>query len=190
MKKLILAALAAFTLLSLVPHDAGAVSFAVREIGWRDGASGVQAVTNKQNLGVGINDTTVTFSTEGWALPNFGTSVSATVADSLLIGAIILAPDSSASYTPSATSATIIIEGAPPGFNDLNFTPMATLTLTNPTTTDKVWRVPLFINPWLLFGDAAKAPNFGNVWPRMRMRIVTVGGTFSACRVFVQHFQD
>lgn len=189
MKKLVLAVVA-FASIAVLTQDAHALKLASKEVGWRDGASGAQATTLKQNLGVGINDTTVTFATDGWAIPNFATSASATVTDSLLVGAILLAPDSSAAYTPSATGATIIIEGAPHGFNDLNFTPMATTTFTDPTTTDKVWRIPIYINPWLMRGASAASPSFGNVWPRMRMRIVTIGGTFSACRVSVQYFEQ
>jgi hypothetical protein len=187
MKKLILAALAAFTLTAAVTHDAHAVRIVTQDLQWRDQAGGAIRL---QNLGVGINDTTIAFSTEGWALPSFATSASATVTDSLLVGVILLAPDSSAAYTPSASSATIIIEGGVHGVNDVNFSPMATTTFTDPTTTDKVWRIPIYINPWLMRGASAASPNLGNLWPVMRMRIVTIGGTFSACKASILRFAD
>lgn len=170
-----------------IAGEAHAVKLKHVALKWRDQAGGL---TDRQNLAVGVNDTTQVIDTEGWAIPNFMVSASATVADSLPVAWIILSHDSSAAYTPSATSGTIVIEGTGVNGNNNSFSPMATTTFTDPTTTDLGWRIPIFINPTLLRGDMAKAPGLGNVWPRIRMRIVTIGGTFSSCRVSVTHFTE
>ena len=175
---------------AMVPSEAKALRLVSRGIQWLDGASGAGAKTDRQNLGVGINDTTETFSTEGWAIPNFAQSASATVTDSLIIGWVVISTDSSAAYTPSATGATITIEGSSGGSGNVNFHAAPAITFTDPTTTDKAWRIPIFINPWLARGANAGSPGLGYVFPVMRVRLVTIGGTFSSARVSLVYFQE
>jgi hypothetical protein len=174
---------------ALVPTEATALRLVSRGIQWRNPDVAFGTI-DRQNLGVAINDTTDVFSTDGWAIPNFAQSASPTVTDSLIIGWIVLSTDSSAAYTPSATSATLVIEGGAGGSGNVNFSPMATTTFTDPTTTDKVWKIPLFLNPWLARGATAGSPSLGNVFPAMRMRIVPIGGTFSSCRVTLVYFSE
>jgi len=191
MKKLFPAFMAALLMLGTLPQNAHAIRLVTQPVKWRAVAdAGFGAVSDKQSLAVGVTDTSEVFTTENWAIPNFMVSASATVTDSLCVGWIVLYPDTSVSYTASATSATVIVYGGASGSNNLNMTPMATTTFTDPTTTDKVWRIPIFINPTLSRGTAAAAPGLGNLWPAMRFSIVPIGGVFTACRIEIIRFAD
>lgn len=136
---------------------------------------------DKRPIAVGVTDTTATFSVEGWALPNSAFS------DSVVIGWICIGIDSTAAYSPTATSFTINIDTGGSGANELNLGTTGAVTFTDPTTTDRVVKIPIYKNFALARGVAGTVDNFG---PTMRMRIVAIGGVWSAARLSLLHWTE
>ena len=132
-------------------------------------------------LGVGETDTTATFSAEGWALP------SGVIGDSLVIGWILMFPDTNVAASISATSFTINIDAGGAGAILGNLGTTGAVTFTDFTTTDKLVKIPIYINFGSTRGLEGTKGNFGT---KMRMRIVPIGGTFPAARLQLLHWTD
>lgn len=143
--------------------------------------AGGETRTTLNALGVGETDTTALFSVEGWAIPN------ATFSDSVVIGWILMYPDTSVAASISATSFTINIDTGGPAATWLNLGTTGAVTFTDFTTTDKVVKIPIYNNFALARGVAGAVGNWGT---KMRMRIVPIGGTFPAARLSLVHFAD
>lgn len=142
---------------------------------------GGKVFSEKAAIAVGSTDTTANFSTLGWALPQ------AAFSDSVVIGWIVIGIDSSAAYSPSATSFTINIDTGGPGSNELNMGTTGAVTFTDPTTTDRMVKIPIYNNFALARGVAGAVGNWG---PVMRMRIVGIGGVWSAATLHLVHWSN
>lgn len=183
MKKfLVLAALALFSV--GVATQAFALTLVSERLNWAVSSlatPGGVTFADKLPIAVGVTDTTANFSVEGWALPN------AAFSDSVVIGWICIGIDSSAAYSPSATSFTINIDTGNDGANILNLGTTGAVTLTDPTTTDRLVKIPIYNNFALARGVSGSVGNWG---PVMRMRIVAIGGVWSAARLSLIHWRD
>lgn len=132
-------------------------------------------------LGVGETDTTAGFTTLGWALPQ------AAFSDSVVIGWLVMYPDTNVAASISATSFTINIDAGGSAAIGANLGTTGAVTFTDFTTTDKIVKIPIYNNFALARGVAGTVGNWG---PKMRMRIVPIGGTFPAARLQLVHWKD
>lgn len=168
--------------LAAATGDAMAAKLVTERLRWvNQNASNVNTVRDTlwQSLGVGVLDTTSTFSTSGWATPV------AAVGDSVPIGWVMLVQDSSAASTVTATSYTVNVDIG--GGAEATFTSTGAITLTDPNSGDKVVRIPLYVN----FGSARGVPStIGHIAPAVRVRVVPIGGVFSACAAYLVHWAD
>lgn len=182
MKRLwvILGALAVFCALSVT--SASAAKLVQESVNWQfsslTSSSGVTQTTLNA-LGVGETDTTAFFSTEGWVFPQ------AAFSDSVVIGWLLMYPDTAVAASISATSFTINLDTGGPAANILNMGTTGAVTFTDFTTTDKVVKIPIYNNFALARGVAGAVGNWGI---KMRMRIVPIGGTFPAARLALVHW--
>lgn len=182
MKKLLgLAALVA-ALCVVSAGQAEAAKLTYRQLNWAQSnvstPGGIDLV-RKSPLAVGATDTTENFSVEGWVLPN------AAFSDSVVIGWIVIGIDTTVAYAPAATSFTINIDTGAPGGNVLNMGTTGAVTFTDPTTTDRIVLIPIYKNFALARGIAGAAQNFG---PVNRLRIVPIGGVWSAATVSLMYW--
>lgn len=184
MKKfLVLAALACVAAVT-VATEAQAIRLVSEPLRWMvsDGkVPGGKTYPEKAAIAVGSTDTTATFSIEGWSLPN------AAFSDSVVIGWICIGIDSTVAYSPTATSFTINIDTGGSGANELNMGTTGAVTFTDPTTTDRVVKIPIYKNFALARGVAGAVDNLA---PTMRMRIVGIGGVWSAARLSLLHWTE
>ena len=184
MKKfLVLAALAGVLVASVVgPAEAGRL--VTKGISWKvanASTPGGHDFYYKYPIKVGATDTTATFNVQDWELPN------AAFSDSVVIGWVCIGIDSSAAYSPTATSFTINIDTGNIGANELNMGTTGAVTFTDVTTTDRLVKIPIYKNFALARGVAGVADNFG---PVMRMRIVAIGGVWSAATVSLMYWSN
>lgn len=184
MKKfLVLAALLAVGLASFTA-TADAAKLVAKQIRWAQSDAtvpGGKVFATKSPLAVGVTDTTEIFSVHGWALPSTAFS------DSVVIGWICIGIDTTVAYSPTATSATINIDTGNIGANELNMGTTGAVTFTDMTTTDRLIKIPIYKNFALARGVAGAVDNFG---PIMRLRIVPIGGVWSAATVSLLYWSD
>ena len=184
MKRLwvILGALAVFCALSV--GTASAARLVQEPLEWRFANSAVASGETRtwlNALGDGEVDTTAIFSTDNWSLPQ------AAFSDSVVIGWIVMYPDTAVAASISATSFTINIDVGGQAANYLNMGTTGAVTFTDFTTTDKVVRIPIYHNFALARGVTGAVGNWG---PKIRMRIVPIGGTFPAAKLNILHWAD
>ena len=162
MKRIILG-LVMLVALMATAGDAMASKLVTERLRWRSqNSSNVNTVrdTLYTVLAVGETDTSSTFSTSGWATPV------AAVGDSVPIGWIVIAQDSSAAGTVAATSYTVNVDIG--GGAETGFTSTGVVTLTDPMAGDKTVRIPLYVN----FGSARGVPGtIGHIAPAVRLRV-------------------
>ncbi len=184
MKRLwvILGALAVFCALSVT--SASAAKLVHEPLQWQFSSlatPGGIVQTQRNALGVGETDTSATFSTENWSLPQ------SVFSDSVVIGWVVMGVDTSVAATISATSFTINLDAGGAGSNFLNFGTTGAVTFTDFTTTDKMIKIPIYNNYTLTRGVTGAVGNWG---PLMRLRIVPIGGTWPAAKLTVVHWTD
>lgn len=177
----ILGALAMVCALNTV---AGAAKLVADELPWQNSVGnasvlGVYNYPTTNALGVGETDTSSTFTTLGWALPQ------AAFSDSVVIGWIVMYPDTNVAATISATSFTINIDVGGSAAINANLGTTGAVTFTDFTTTDKIVKIPIYNNFALARGVAGAVGNWGQ---KMRLRIVPIGGTFPAARLQLVHW--
>ena len=160
MKRLwvILGALAVFCALSVT--SASAAKLVTEELNWQisvgqTATPGGYIYPTTNAIGVGETDTSATFSTLGWSLPQ------AAFSDSVVIGWLMMYPDTSVAASISATSFTINLDTGGSASNLLNLGTTGAVTLTDPTTTDKVVKIPIYNNFALARGVAGAVGNWG-----------------------------
>lgn len=189
MKRLwvILGALAVFCALSV--GTASAAKLVAEDLNWQISVGQtatpggyIYPTTNAMGIGANEVDTTSTFTTLGWALPQ------AAFSDSVVIGWLVIYPDTSVAATINATSFTINVDVGGSAANLLNLGTTGAVTFTDFTTTDKIVKIPIYNNFALARGVAGAVGNWG---PKMRLRIVpAAGGTFPAARLQLVHWVD
>lgn len=185
MKRLwvILGALAVFCALSV--GTANAARLVAEDLPWKIADSTLPGGANyvvTNALGVGETDTTAMFSPLGWVLPQ------AAFSDSVVVGWIVMYPDTSVAATINATSFTINIDVGGSTAAAANLATVAAVTFTDFTTTDKIVKIPIYNNFALARGVAAAVGNWG---PKMRMRIApAAGGVFPAARLQLVHWAE
>lgn len=186
MKRLwvILGALAVFCALSVT--SASAAKLVAEDLNWQvsvgqTATPGGYIYPTLNAIGVGETDTSATFSPLGWALPQ------AAFSDSVVVGWVVIYPDTAVAATISATSFTINLDVGGSAANLLNLATTGAVTFTDFTTTDKIVKIPIYNNFALARGVAGSVGNWG---AKMRMRIVAIGGTFPAARLQLVHWID
>jgi hypothetical protein len=184
MKKFLVLAALALVAVGFAATQAEAQRLAVKQINWMQSDAtvpGGKVFTQKASIAVGATDTTAHFSLLGCALPQ------AAFSDSVVIAWIVIGIDSSAAYSPAATSFTINLDVGGPGANELNLGTTGAVTFTDPTTTDRMVKIPIYNNFALARGIAGTVGNWG---PTMRMRIVAIGGVWSAATVHLVYWDN
>lgn len=193
MKRVLAALVAAAVLSCLIVGVAGAARLSNPEtLRWQNqNASnagpatvpvpGVNGATSRdtiyKQIKVGATDTTATFSTEGWVIPE------GSVADSLVIGTLWVQTDSTAAGSFTATSFTITPQWSAGG-NDLQWTSGAAITFTDVTANDLMFKFPIYI-----VGNTTRGVLNAAGWPapKYRFLIVAIGGVVSPARAWVSH---
>lgn len=184
MKKFLVLAALACAFACTAATEAQAIKLVTRQLQWAQSdvsVPGGKVFVNKSPLAVGATDTSQTFSPQGWALPN------AAFSDSVVIGWIVLGIDTTVAYTPAATSFTINIDTGGAGANELNMGTTGAVTFTDMTTTDRIVKFPIYKNFALARGVAGTVDNFG---PNMRLRIVPIGGVWTAATLSLMYWTD
>ena len=186
MKKILLAALAAFTLFGATAHAQGVLRS--QQVRWRFPANVTTAPYLQQTkaLAAGGTDTTEWVGTEGWLVP-----FQSGVTDTALVGRFIVYVDSIAAYAPGQTTLTAVIDvaAAPAGgiaitgggYPQTNYHSIS-YTLT-PLTGEKVMQIPIAITRLNAFSPLG-ASGWGSAGPFVRLRIATSAAINAAsCKV-------
>ena len=155
-------------------------------LGWRFEASGTPGyVVSVNNIGSGATDTTTSVSTTNWSVPIFQQGL--TASDSVVVARLIIAVDSTTATAIGATTLTVVVDGGIGG--DVNWTQLASYTVSSLTATDKMAAIPLFVSNSKRINNLG-AGNWISLPPALRFRITANGGAVASCRAFVQAFVE
>ena len=168
MKRLwvILGALAVFCALSVT--SASAARLVAEDLNWQisvgqTATPGGYIYPTTNAIGIGETDTSATFSPLGWVLPQ------AAFSDSVVVGWIVMYPDTSVAATISTTSFTINLDTGGSASNLLNLGTTGAVTFTDFTTTDKQVKIPIYNNFALARGIAGSVGKIGRASCRERV---------------------
>ena len=175
MKKILLAALAAFTLFSATTASAARL---IREpLKWRHSGTTFDRLQISSTFG----DTTQYFGMDTWAVPFSGSS------DTLNLGAVIVSVDSSTTYTANLTKFIVKILA----YSNDGVNPTAVVTQTSATLTsgDKMFSIPLFVSMATGFRLLQRGP-FPMGADKIRVLVLGETGSMNAAKVELVRFAE
>ena len=183
MKRILAVFLTAALFLTVVVSQAWAVHFKVDGLSWRNqNASNIlgKRDTLWKQIKVGATDTTSAIFLNNWAIPQ-----PTGVTDSVQFASLIVATDSSATGSFTATSFTITPQVGTG--NDNQWTSLTAVTFTDVTANDQVFKFPIYYFPQTTRGVLSAA---GLPPPAIRFLIVAIGGVVSPARCWIQRYED